>query len=263
MPGTRTELGVPYPPFPTVYTCHGGVVIPLSAMKKNIEAYRSLSRNIPSEYRPHIWVRVLPTLENIFYGANLSNILSKHKHPVLDVLAWLPYGITHFGAPAVCSLIMFIWGPPKYVPAWIRAFGWMNFAGVMIQICFPCSPPWYENLYGLVPANYKIPGSPGGLAAIDKLFGVDMYTTTFTASPQVFGALPSLHSGNATLEVLFMCNLFPKLTPLFIFYAMWLWWSTMYLSHHYAVDLVAGSIRKSSISSRTWDRANIPAQLPE
>jgi len=23
---------------------------------------------------------------------------------------------------------------------------------------------------------------------------------------------------------------------------MWLWWSTMYLSHHYAVDLVAGSM---------------------
>ena len=186
---------------------------------------------------------MLPALENIFYGANLSNILSKHKHTVLDLLAWVPYGLTHFGAPVVCSAVMFVWGPPKYIPVWIRAFGWMNLAGVVIQIFFPCSPPWYENLYGLVPANYNVPGSPAGLAAIDKLFNIDMYTTPFTASPQVFGAFPSLHSANATLEALFMSNLFPKLTPLFIAYAMWLWWSTMYLSHHYAVDLVGGSLR--------------------
>jgi inositol phosphorylceramide synthase catalytic subunit len=190
-------------------------------------------------------VRVLPTLENVFYGANLSEILATHKHAVLDVLAWFPYGICHFGAPAVVSLIMFVYGPPKYVSVWIRAFGYMNLAGVVIQLFFPCSPPWYENLYGLAPANYRVPGSPAGLAAIDKLFGFDMYTTTFTASPQVFGAFPSLHSGNATLEALFLSNLFPRLTPLFIAYTMWLWWATMYLSHHYAIDLVAGSLRKS------------------
>jgi len=199
-------------------------------------------RFIDGAYRPPIWVRVLPALENIFYGANLSNILSKHKATVLDLLAWFPYGITHFGAPAVCSLIMFIWGPPKTVPVFARAFGYMNVAGVMIQFIFPCSPPWYENMYGLAPANYKMPGSPAGLAAIDKLFGFDMYTSGFTASPVVFGAFPSLHSANATIEALFMSHVFPKLTPLFVMYTLWLWWATMYLSHHYAVDLVGGSL---------------------
>lgn len=185
---------------------------------------------------------MLPALENIFYGANLSNIMSAHKHSVLDVLAWLPYGITHFGAPFVCSAVMFIFGPPGTVPLFARSFGWMCIAGVVIQLCFPCSPPWYENLYGLAPANYTMKGSPAGLAAIDKLFGIDLYTSTFTASPLVFGAFPSLHSGNATIEALFMSHVFPRLRPLFIVYALWLWWATMYLSHHYAVDLVAGGL---------------------
>ncbi|GAB7347451.1 hypothetical protein MBLNU459_g4367t1 [Dothideomycetes sp. NU459] len=197
---------------------------------------------ISGEYRPPIWVRVLPALENILYGANLSNILSAHKAAVLDVLAWLPYGITHFGAPFVCSGLMFLFGPPGTTPVFARAFGYMNLTGVIIQLCFPCSPPWYENMYGLAPANYSMPGSPAGLAAIDKLFGIKLYTSTFTASPMVFGAFPSLHSGCATIEALFMSHTFPKLRPLFIFYTMWLWWSTMYLSHHYAVDLVAGSL---------------------
>ena len=56
-------------------------------------------------------------------------------------------------------------------------------------------------MYGLAPANYAMEGSPAGLARIDQLFGVDMYTSTFTASPLVFGAFPSLHAGCATIEV--------------------------------------------------------------
>lgn len=197
---------------------------------------------ISGEYRPPIWVRVLPTLENILYGANLSNILSAHKSTALSILAWLPYGITHFGAPFVCSGIMFIFGPPGTTPLFARTFGYMNICGVMIQLFFPCSPPWYENLYGLAPANYSMPGSPAGLAAIDKLFGIDLYTSTFTASPMVFGAFPSLHSGSAVMEALFMSHTFPKLRPLFVLYSGWLWWATMYLNHHYAVDLVGGAI---------------------
>jgi membrane-associated phospholipid phosphatase len=160
-------------------------------------------------------------------------------------LAWFPYGICHFGAPAVVSAILFIFGPPGSTPIFARAFGWMNVAGVLIQLIFPCSPPWYENKYGLAPANYSIAGSPAGLAAIDKLFGVDLYTSTFTASPQVFGAFPSMHSANATMEALFLAHIFPHLAPLWFAYALWLWWATMYLSHHYAIDLVAGSLRKS------------------
>lgn len=197
---------------------------------------------ISGEYRPPIWVRVLPALENILYGANLSNILSAHKSTFLDVLAWLPYGILHFGAPFVCSGLMFIFGPPGTTPVFAKAFGYMCMTGVIIQLVFPCSPPWYENKYGLAPANYSMQGSPAGLAAIDKLFGIDMYTSGFTASPMVFGAFPSLHSGNAVLEALFMSHVFPRLRPLFVLYALWLWWATMYLSHHYAVDLVAGAM---------------------
>ena len=72
----------------------------------------TLDSFIPAEYRPHIWVKVLPALENIFYGANLSNILSAHQHAVLDVMAWLQYGILHFGGPFIWAALMFLFGPP-------------------------------------------------------------------------------------------------------------------------------------------------------
>ncbi|CEL07919.1 Putative Aureobasidin resistance protein Aur1 [Aspergillus calidoustus] len=197
---------------------------------------------IPSDWRPAIWVRVLPALENILYGANISNILSAHQNVVLDLLAWLPYGICHYGAPFVVSLVMFIFGPPGIVPLFARTFGYISMAAVAIQLFFPCSPPWYENRYGLAPADYSIHGDPAGLARIDKLFGVDLYTSGFHQSPVVFGAFPSLHAADSTLAALFMSHVFPRLKPVFVTYTLWMWWATMYLSHHYAVDLVAGGL---------------------
>ncbi|CAK7222260.1 Phosphatidylinositol:ceramide phosphoinositol transferase (IPC synthase) [Sporothrix bragantina] len=200
------------------------------------------SRFIPVEYRPHIWVKVLPALENVLYGANLSNILSAHTHPVLDLLAWFPYGLGHFGAPAVCSVIMFFFAAPGTVPIFARNFGYLALVGVTTQLIFPCTPPWYERLHGLEPAHYGMPGSPAGLARVDQLLGVDMYTTSFTTAPLPFGAFPSLHAADATLEALFMSYCFPRFRVLFIAYVGWIWWATMYLNHHYAVDLVAGSL---------------------
>ncbi|EEB89410.1 hypothetical protein MPER_12493, partial [Moniliophthora perniciosa FA553] len=35
---------------------------------------------------------LLPTLEFVPYGANISDILTRYTHPILDILAWLPYG---------------------------------------------------------------------------------------------------------------------------------------------------------------------------
>ncbi|KAG1448953.1 hypothetical protein G6F56_008796 [Rhizopus delemar] len=198
---------------------------------------------IPLHYRPrHIFVNLLPTLERILYGANLSEVISKHTHPVLDILAWLPYGIIHFSFPFVLALLLFIFGPPGCLKTYGAAFGYMNLAGVLTQLFFPNASPWYELSYGSTPANYSIPGEPGGLIRIDKILGLDLYGSTFGSSPLVFGAFPSLHSGSATIEMLFVVYLFPRMKPVAIAYVMWMWFATMYLTHHYMIDLVGGSI---------------------
>lgn len=101
--------------------------------------------------------------------------------------------------------------------------------------------PGYELIYGLTPANYSMPGSPGGLARIDNLFGTKGYTHTFSTAPVVFGAFPSLHAGWATLEALVISHFFPRLTKFAWAYAGILYWATMYLTHHYLVDVVGGA----------------------
>ena len=97
---------------------------------------------IPLNYRPtHIFVNLLPTLERILYGANLSEIISKHTHPVLDLLTWFPYGVLHFSLPFVLSVLIFIYGPPGSLNIFAKAFGYMNLAGVLTQLLFPNASP--------------------------------------------------------------------------------------------------------------------------
>lgn len=97
---------------------------------------------IPNHYRPnHIFVNLLPTLERILYGANLSEVISKHTHPLLDILAWLPYGVLHFSFPFLLALMLFGLGPPGCLKVYGTAFGYMNLAGVLTQLLFPNASP--------------------------------------------------------------------------------------------------------------------------
>lgn len=200
------------------------------------------SKYIPLELKRPISVQVLPALETIFFGADLSELLASDTSELLDVIFWIPYGIIHFSLPFLVAALVFIFAPPTTLRSFAWGFGFLNLIGVIIQdLIFPCAPPWYKVLHGLEKANYSMKGSPGGLGRIDKLFGINVYTPAFTNSPLIFGAMPSLHSGCATFDCLWLCYLFPSFTPLWCVYVMWLWASTMYLTHHYFIDLVAGS----------------------
>lgn len=101
--------------------------------------------------------------------------------------------------------------------------------------------PGYEIIHGLTPAKYSMPGSPGGLLRIDRVFHSSGYTNAFGSAPLVFGAFPSLHSGCAILEALFLSHFFPHFKPFYWCYVGVLWWATMYLSHHYLIDLTGGA----------------------
>lgn len=103
------------------------------------------ARFIPSSHRPNIHVALLPALESVLYGANISDLQTRYTNPVLDILAWLPYGVLHFILPFVVAAILWIFAPKGSVQFWGRAFGWMNLIGVCMQVLLPCAAPceWF------------------------------------------------------------------------------------------------------------------------
>lgn len=214
--------------------------IPATPIFSYLLAFYS-SRFIPESYRPPISVVVLPTLESVLYGANISDILTHFTHPLLDIVAWIPYGVGHFALPFVVAIFIWLFRTKQVLWLWARVFGYFNLTGVIIQIIFPCAAPWYEVIHGLTPANYGMKGSPGGLVRIDNMLHGHTYTVGFSNAPVVFGAFPSLHAGCATLEALFLSHFFPQSAKFVWSYTALLYWSTMYLTHHYLIDVVAGA----------------------
>ncbi|KAJ3034949.1 Aureobasidin resistance protein Aur1, partial [Rhizophlyctis rosea] len=235
----------------------------------------TLCKYIPSTIRPHIAVSLLPNLDEVFFQNPLgllffsgalvtitylitSNTLSllmvfvpltlralhqlaERQYAVLDVLGFLPYGVLHYTSPVLFGVwIGMMYGSPTAM-TFLKAFGAQNILGVATQIILPSAAPWYNDLYGFAPASYAMPGNPAGLARVDKLFGTHLYTSTFSKSPLVFGALPSLHSGFAVLIFLFANHFSRKAGAVTAVYVLWQWWATMYFRHHYMVDLCMGA----------------------
>lgn len=99
------------------------------------------ARFIPAAHRPTIHVALLPALESVFYGANISDLQTRFTHPLLDILAWVPYGVLHFTVPFVVALILWTLAPRGATQYWGKAFGWMNLCGVVTQLVFPCAAP--------------------------------------------------------------------------------------------------------------------------
>lgn len=99
------------------------------------------SRYIPVEWRPAVSVTTLPTLESVLYGGNISDFLTRYTHPILDVVAWLSYGVLHFVLPAVVAIFLWLFAPKRALHYWAAAFGYLNLCGVIIQDVFPCTPP--------------------------------------------------------------------------------------------------------------------------
>ena len=64
------------------------------------------ARFIPDNFRPKISVVLLPTLESVLYGANISDILTRTTHPLLDIIACIPYGVVHYTFPFVVAAFL-------------------------------------------------------------------------------------------------------------------------------------------------------------
>jgi hypothetical protein len=68
-------------------------------------------------------------------------MLAQSTTPFKDILAWIPYGVLHYVLPIVTAILIVCFGPPGTLPVYARTFGYMNVAGVLTQIFFPCAPP--------------------------------------------------------------------------------------------------------------------------
>ncbi len=179
--------------------------------------------------------------------------MQNHTHPLLDVTTSLSYIVFVPVFLAVALYFRYRCGETgsgslsahevrKQTHAMMWGMFWLNILCCSTYYWYPAAPPWYVDQYGLLgPAQLDVPPSPAGAGRFDALFGVTLFAEFYSRTPNVFGAIPSLHVAFPLLSVYFAFKI-RSLRVFCVAFYLWISFAAVYLNHHYILDILWGSV---------------------
>lgn len=121
----------------------------------------------------------------------------------------------------------------------------VNLLGFVVYYSYPAAPPWYIQAHGFT-FHPLTPGNTAGLARFDKYFNVTIFKDIYSKGSNVFAAMPSLHSSYPVIVVYYgLKNKLGSLNIFFITVTVGIWFTAVYASHHYVLDVLAGILTAS------------------
>jgi len=118
----------------------------------------------------------------------------------------------------------------------------VNLIGFVIYYLYPAAPPWYIQQHGFAFQPLTM-GSTGGLSRFDNYFHISLFKSIYSKGSNVFAAMPSLHSAYPVIVLFYgfrnrlgLANIF------FAIVVLGIWFTAVYASHHYVLDVLAGII---------------------
>ncbi len=170
----------------------------------------------PNEYWRFNGITFLDILTGIFY------------------LCWIP-------VPMGFAVYLFFTRRRQFL-LFLLTFVLVNFLGFIIYYTFPAAPPWYVQYHGFT-FHQLTAGNTAGLAKFDAYFNVSIFKSIYAKGSNVFAAMPSLHSSYPVIVLYYgLKNKLGKANIFFGIVMLGIWFSAVYLSHHYIVDVIAGII---------------------
>ena len=168
----------------------------------------------PNEYWKLNTVTFLDIISGIFY------------------LCWIP-------VPLAFAAYLFFKNRRQFL-LFSLTFVLVNFLGFVVYYLYPAAPPWYVQLNGFT-FHPGTPGNTAGLARFDNYFHAGIFKSIYAKGSNVFAAMPSLHSSYPVIVLYY--GLKNRLGLVNIFFALvmvGIWFSAVYASHHYILDVLAG-----------------------
>jgi len=162
----------------------------------------------------------------------------EYQHPFWDVvtgffyLSWIP-------VPLGFAAYLFFRDKKQFV-YFSCTFLLVNLIGFVIYYLYPAAPPWYVQQFGFH-FNAATPGNTAGLDRFDRFFHVHIFSSLYAKGSNVFAAMPSLHSAYPAIVFWFgLKNRMGAINILFGLIMAGIWFSAVYNSHHYVLDVIAG-----------------------
>lgn len=167
-----------------------------------------------------------------------NEYFAQQSVPAIDVVAgffylcWIPIPLTFAG-------VLFFKNRKAFFQFSLTFF-LVNIIGFIGYYLYPAAPPWYVTQYGF-DFNPATPGNTAGLARFDNYFDISVFKGMYAKSSNVFAAMPSMHAAFMMIVLFFGLKYNMKgWNILFATIMIGIWFSAVYTSHHYILDVLAG-----------------------
>jgi hypothetical protein len=167
-----------------------------------------------------------------------NDYFARHHTTLIDVISGFFY-LMWIPVPLAFAAFLFFRNRLQFL-YFSLTFVLVNLIGFVIYYVYPAAPPWYYQLHGNT-FIFGTPGNTGGLSRFDSYFNTPVFASIYSKSSNVFAAMPSLHSSYPVIVL--YCGLRNKLglfNIFFIIVMLGIWFTAIYTSHHYVLDVIAG-----------------------
>ncbi|MDB5136499.1 MAG: PA-phosphatase [Mucilaginibacter sp.] len=195
-------------------------------------------------YNP-VHIEDLYNFEKHLFGIHFQNkLLTPNEYwrlngfTFLDIMAGIFY-LCWIPVPLVFAAFLFFKNRKQFL-LFSLTFVLVNLLGFIVYYAYPAAPPWYVQFNGFT-FHTGTPGNTAGLAKFDAYFHAGIFKSIYAKGSNVFAAMPSLHSSYPVIVLYYgLKNRLGRLNIFFGIVMIGIWFSAVYLSHHYVLDVLAG-----------------------
>jgi inositol phosphorylceramide synthase catalytic subunit len=192
-------------------------------------------------------IEKLYTLEKNWFGI-LSNgqLLTPNEYwrangtTLLDIIGGIFY-LMWIPVPLAFAAYLFFKNRLQFL-YFSLTFVLVNFIGFVIYYIYPAAPPWYVQYYGFEFQPNTV-SNPAELIKFDQLLNIPVFQSIYSKGSNVFAAMPSLHSSYPLIVLYYgIKNKLKRGNLFFIIVMFGIWFTAVYSSHHYVLDVLAGIV---------------------
>ncbi len=151
-----------------------------------------------------------------------------------DVLLTVTYS-SHFFFPVAFAFFLWLRRRERYYP-YVAALMLTSFAAFATFLLLPVAPPRFAFEYGEALAVADVAKETGAQ--------IGWYSFNFAYQNLVgnpVAAFPSMHAAYPVLVALFLAERSRRAALLWLPFLLLIWFATVYLGHHYVIDLIGGA----------------------
>ena len=192
-----------------------------------------------------VHIESLYRAEKRVFGIHVNNILLtpnefwlQHSNTFLDVVAGFFY-LCWVPVPLLFAGYLFFTNKTAFLH-FSLTFLLVNLIGFIVYYLYPAAPPWYMQQHGFA-FLAGTPGNTAGLERFDHFFDAGIFKSLYSKSSNVFAAMPSLHASYPVIVLYYgIKNKLGWINAVFTAIMAGIWFSAVYTSHHYVLDVLAG-----------------------